>query len=213
VRKRMHPGMYHLLNMALIAEFNMWIQQAGGVFVDRAFRDTLKEKLGTSTFAEGEMLDLMEKEFERKVVCNQLMSWLMAYTRQTKRLFDGSQSSSVITFGRSSDNDRAHGIIKGKLSLSRSEVADAFNQSVDGTMSSCLKLLRGRKIKVCPWVKTRSLLMPFAQHLLLVGGFGESPYLHRSLDDRLSAQGTQVVTVPEPSQVSTHVSPFYVGWE
>ena len=53
-------------------------QQAGGVFVDRAIRDMLKEKLEGSKFAEDEMLDLMVEEFEKKVILGVLVSWRTA---------------------------------------------------------------------------------------------------------------------------------------
>jgi len=37
--------------------------------------------------------------------------------------------------------------------------------------------------------------------MLLVGGFGESPYLREKLGQLIRAQGTQVVAVDEPSLV------------
>jgi hypothetical protein len=50
------------------------------VFVDRAIRDMLKEKLEASKFAEDEMLDLMVEEFEKKVILSLLVSWRVANT-------------------------------------------------------------------------------------------------------------------------------------
>lgn len=67
---------------------------------------------------------------------------------QTKRLFNGTQPTSVIHFGRNGDNDRTHDIIKGKLSLSTSEVSSTFNDVVARIVSSCRKLLRGQQVKV-----------------------------------------------------------------
>ncbi|KAG8813085.1 hypothetical protein FRC18_002677 [Serendipita sp. 400] len=66
----------------------------------------------------------------------------------------------------------------------QNEVASTFDDVSMRTVNSCLKLLRGRKI----------------QHLLLVGGFGESPYLRSRLKDTFSGKGTEVVTVEEPSK-------------
>lgn len=41
-----------------------------------------------------------------------------------------------------------------------------------------------------------------AQHLLLVGGFGESPYLRLRLNDSFGIYDTQVITIDEPSYVT-----------
>jgi hypothetical protein len=37
------------------------------------------------------------------------------------------------------------------------------------------------------------------QHILLVGGFGESPFLRNSLKDVFGQQGTEVITIEQPS--------------
>lgn len=140
--------------------------QAGGVFIDRAARRMLEEKLGDSPFNEDEYLKEMVQEFERK----------------TKRLFDGTQGSNVIQFGRARDNDRAHGIIKGRLELTAAEVSGTFDETVTRTLESCTKLFRGRKV----------------QHHLLVGGFGDSPFLRRRLSESFTSQGADIVTVDEP---------------
>jgi hypothetical protein len=89
------------------------------------------EKLSSSKFAdEAYMNDIME-EFERK----------------TKRKFDGSQTS-IIRFGKDWDNDRAHGVVKGRLTLSKEEVATAFGAVVPRIVSSVSNLLDGRKVEV-----------------------------------------------------------------
>jgi hypothetical protein len=67
VWERVHPGVYNLRNTPRIDYLLISFYQAGGVFVDRAIREVLKDKLEDSKFAEDEMLDLMVNEFERKV--------------------------------------------------------------------------------------------------------------------------------------------------
>lgn len=141
--------------------------QAGGVFVDRAARQMLTIKLRNSNYGDEESLNDMELAFERK----------------TKRLFDGTNESYVIDFGGRQDNDREFGILKGKLTLSREEVASAFNDVLRQITDSCLRLRKDRKIR----------------HLLLVGGFGESPYLQTCLRETFGKQGTEVVTVEDSS--------------
>ncbi|PVF96877.1 hypothetical protein CPB86DRAFT_826887 [Serendipita vermifera] len=140
--------------------------QAGGVFVDRAARRMLEEKLKDSPFNEEEYLREMIGEFEKK----------------TKRLFDGTQSLNVVQFGRSRDNDRAHGIIKGKLNLTAAEVGSTFDETVNRIATSCGKLIGGHKI----------------EHILLVGGFGDSPFLRKRLSE--SFERVEIVTIDEPSK-------------
>lgn len=67
---------------------------------------------------------------------------------QTKRIFDDTQPSNVIHFGRSGDNDRENGIIKGKLSLNKDEVGSTYDDVVTRIVNSCLRLLRGQKVQV-----------------------------------------------------------------
>ncbi|KIM25122.1 hypothetical protein M408DRAFT_223772 [Serendipita vermifera MAFF 305830] len=142
--------------------------QAGGVFVDRAAQAIFKERLGGTHFGDDDCIADMVTAFEAR----------------TKRLFDDTQNSSVVDFGSSRDTDRARGIIKGKLSMSREEVRAAFDDVIQRIMNNCSLLLRGRKV----------------QHILLVGWFGESAYLQKRLADLFDAQGVKVVTVEEPAK-------------
>ncbi|KAG8846504.1 hypothetical protein FRB91_000722 [Serendipita sp. 411] len=142
--------------------------QAGGVFVDRAAENMLREKLCGSKYGDDDTRTDMVRGFESK----------------TKRLFDGTQTSNMVDFGGNKDNDRSYGIIKGKLILSKDEVAQTFDNVIGGIVESCQKLLRGRRV----------------EHILLVGGFGESPYLKKRLMDIFSKQGATVVTVEQPSR-------------
>jgi molecular chaperone DnaK (HSP70) len=80
--------------------------------------------------------------------------WLTA-NRKTKRIFDGDQASNVVEFGGSRDTDRPRGIIKGKLSLTRQEVEAPFEDVIKRIVESCLELLNGRKVQVCPMFSSR----------------------------------------------------------
>ncbi|KAG8777654.1 hypothetical protein FRC15_011216 [Serendipita sp. 397] len=103
---------------------------------------------------------------------------------KTKRIFDGSQISNIINFGTPRDNDKGYGIVKGKLTLTSDEVRAAYTGVISSITASCQGLLGSRRV----------------QHLLLVGGFGESPYLRDQLKLKFGERGTQVVTVDEPSR-------------
>ncbi|KAG8829562.1 hypothetical protein FRC17_006388 [Serendipita sp. 399] len=142
--------------------------QAGGVFIDRAARNMLVDKLTGSKYSDEESIDIMVDEFEKK----------------TKRIFDGTQLSSVLHFGRSSDNDRQYSITRGRLSLNKAEVKRIFDPTVLRIIVSCRILLGSYK----------------AQHPLLVGGFGESHYLQSRMKEEFENSGIGVVTVEEPSK-------------
>ncbi|KAG8813936.1 hypothetical protein FRC17_001372 [Serendipita sp. 399] len=107
------------------------------------------------------------------------------FEQKAKRAFDGSQRDSVIQFGSNKDNDTKYNIVKGKITLSNEEVQAAYLTVISSITGSCLNLLANRT----------------AQHLLLVGGFGESPYLKDQLKRMLNERGTEVVTLEEPSYV------------
>ena len=62
--------------------------QAGSVFIDRAAQHMLEAKLQGSEFCDGEYIQNILGEFEKK----------------TKRKFDGTQVSSIIKFGMVSGN-------------------------------------------------------------------------------------------------------------
>ena len=68
--------------------------------------------------------------------------------QQTKRIFDGSRDSNVVDFGGNRDNDKVHGIIKGKLSLTREEMEVPFVDVIRRILDSCLELLTGHNVLV-----------------------------------------------------------------
>ncbi|KAG8802706.1 hypothetical protein FRC17_006362, partial [Serendipita sp. 399] len=142
--------------------------QAGGIFVDRAARSMLVDKLKGSRYSNDEMINIMMTEFERKI----------------KKIFDGTQPSSVLHFGYNSDTDRQLGITRGRLYLSTQEVQNAFDHTILQIITNCKVLLLGYEV----------------QHLLLVGGFGESPYLQSRIREEFRQSGISVVTVEEPSK-------------
>ncbi|KIM20870.1 hypothetical protein M408DRAFT_333766 [Serendipita vermifera MAFF 305830] len=142
--------------------------QAGGVFVDRAAELMFKQKLTGTKYGEDDYIADMVTAFESR----------------TKRLFDGEVTSYAVDFGSTRDNDRANGVIKGRLSLSAPEIASTFEDVIKRIMDNCLNLLRGRKVK----------------YILLVGGFGESAYLRKKLTDLFESQGVIIVTIEEQTK-------------
>ncbi|KAG8829563.1 hypothetical protein FRC17_006389 [Serendipita sp. 399] len=104
--------------------------QAGGIFVNRAFRKSLCEKLEGSKFNDDEVVDLMVNEFETK----------------TKRLFDGTQEKSNIQFGHNKDNDPSYGILKGRITIDKELIEKSFNITIQQIISSIRKLIGNRNV-------------------------------------------------------------------
>ncbi|KIM25123.1 hypothetical protein M408DRAFT_223807 [Serendipita vermifera MAFF 305830] len=142
--------------------------QAGGVFVDRAAEVLFKQKLAGTKYGEDDYIVDMVAAFESR----------------TKRLFDGEVTSYAVDFGSTRDNDRLNGVIKGRLSLTKTEIASTFEDVIGRTVHSCLNLLGERKVK----------------YILLVGGLGESAYLRKKLTEIFGSQGVIVVAVEEQTK-------------
>lgn len=106
------------------------------------------------------------------------------FEKKTKRLFDGTNEKNVIKFGGNRDMDRAVGIFKGQISLEKEEVLAAFDPVLDNIAGSIRRLTSEKRPK----------------SLLLVGGFGESPYLKSRLNQLFGIQGIEIVTLEQPTK-------------
>ncbi|KAL8292762.1 hypothetical protein RQP46_001374 [Phenoliferia psychrophenolica] len=106
------------------------------------------------------------------------------FDTKTKILFDSVDENYLIKFGFDRDTDRAAGISRGRLALTGAEVKRAFDPCVDQIIASLRDQISGMRVK----------------SILLVGGFGESPYLQRRLRETFEKNGTRVVTADEPSK-------------
>ncbi|KAL8292780.1 hypothetical protein RQP46_001392 [Phenoliferia psychrophenolica] len=109
---------------------------------------------------------------------------LDGFETKTKILFDNPEENYVIKFAFDRDSDKSVGISRGRLTLTGAEVKRAFDPCVDKIISSLGHQINGLNIK----------------SILLVGGFGESPYLQRRLRETFEKSGTRVVTADEPSK-------------
>lgn len=124
---------------------------------------------------------------------------------QTKRIFDGTQESSFLQFGRSGDTDRSKGVLKGRVSLTRPEIKSIFDGVINSIVESVIRLVGTRKVQVG---SHNGIYLSFltcdyfvSQYILLVGGFGESPYLRTRLRAVLHSYIPEIVAVDEPSYV------------
>ena len=164
--------------------------QAGSVFVDRAMHNLLERKLRGSRFNDPEDIDVMVSIFEET----------------TKRQFGDNSAEYFLRFGTSRDNDPKVDIARGRLKLRKAEVEEAFSDVIATITRSCTRLMHKGTAKVRTGT-IRNKKMPDLQkpqHLLLVGGFGESVHLQRQLAEHFRNQNVQIVTVDESTYVERH---------
>ncbi|KAG8798522.1 hypothetical protein FRC17_007403 [Serendipita sp. 399] len=112
-----------------------------------------------------------------------IQSIISAFELKTKRLFNGSGDSNE-TFGGRQDNDKSLGITKGRIVLSQDEVASSFNDSIQAITYSITTLLSGHGIK----------------YVILVGGFGESPFLKEKLSTIVRGKGATIISAEQPTK-------------
>ncbi|KAG8849000.1 hypothetical protein FRC20_002401 [Serendipita sp. 405] len=106
------------------------------------------------------------------------------FERKTKRLFEADKQSNIIQFGGPVDNDPSVGVRRGRVSLSAAEVASCFAAPMKDIMDSVRSLIESRKV----------------EFLVLVGGFGESPYLRQQLKLVFGKGDRSIVVAEEPSR-------------
>jgi len=170
--------------------------QAGSVFIDRAMQNLLERKLRASRFNDPADIAVMVSKFEET----------------TKRQFGDNAAEYFLRFGTSRDNDPRVDIARGRLKLRKAEVEEAFSDVIATITRSCSRLLHKGTAKVRNGTiynkRISDLQKP--QHLLLVGGFGESVHLQRQLAEYLWNQNVQIVTVDESTYVKRHKSPSFL---
>ncbi|KAI5477122.1 hypothetical protein MNV49_006850 [Pseudohyphozyma bogoriensis] len=106
------------------------------------------------------------------------------FDQKTKLTFDEVDAPQVIKFGMAGDMDRDVGIAKGRLTLAGAEVEAAFAPCVETILKSIQTQIKGLHVT----------------HILLVGGFGESPYLKRRVREVYEKKDIRVVTADEPTK-------------
>jgi hypothetical protein len=89
-----------------------------------------------------------------------------------------------VKFSFSDHNDPSLGIHKGWITLSNEEITAVFDQVINKIVTSCLKVLASQKTEVMQHTPSQQSLN-VVQHVLIVGGFGESPYLRKILQEQL----------------------------
>ncbi|KIM23490.1 hypothetical protein M408DRAFT_332321 [Serendipita vermifera MAFF 305830] len=110
-----------------------------------------------------------------------IVSMVNAFEREVKPRFDGTQDRYYLNFGASIDNDPSVGIERGRIALSNEDLKPAFDVVTDMVCKNCSEVLPGQK----------------AEYVLLVGGFGDSPYVQKVLSEKLRAYHIELLTVED----------------
>ncbi|PPR02811.1 hypothetical protein CVT26_009597 [Gymnopilus dilepis] len=104
------------------------------------------------------------------------------FDKTTKLRFKSADEMQFIKFGSTRDNDPAHNIRFGQLKLPGSEVAHFFQPSVDCIVSAVLEQKKASSHPI--------------SHVILVGGFAQSPWLYDRVQSSLTPSGIATF-VPE----------------
>ncbi|GAA5916449.1 hypothetical protein JCM5296_006567 [Sporobolomyces johnsonii] len=116
---------------------------------------------------------------------------------KTKHRFAGlDDGNHLIKFGYERDTDKSCSISRGRLTLTPAEVEKAFLPSIERILQSVDSQVSNTKTR----------------HILLTGGFGESPYLQNRLREKHRTRGIHLLHADEPSKkaVAEGAALFYV---
>ncbi|KAF8707544.1 ATP binding, partial [Rhizoctonia solani] len=142
--------------------------QAGGVFVDIECEKYLTKLLSVAH---------LDEEDIREYLGNGLRD----FEAGAKQEFGSADGAHYINFNDSRFSKETIGIKRGRMSLKGSIIETFFEGVVSSTITSLKQQMQGLSPK----------------HLLLVGGFGESKYLRRRLNQEFSKDGCRVAIVDD----------------
>ncbi|KAH7330579.1 hypothetical protein B0J17DRAFT_580271 [Rhizoctonia solani] len=142
--------------------------QAGGVFVDLEWEKYLTKMLSVAKLDEEDLRDYLD-------------SGLRDFEALAKQEFDSTDRLYYIDFNDRQFTKEMIGIKKGRMALKSSIIQTFFDQVVSSTIRSLKQQMEGLK----------------PQHLLLVGGFGESKYLRLRLKQEFEKDGCRVAIVDD----------------
>ncbi|CAE6336881.1 unnamed protein product [Rhizoctonia solani] len=142
--------------------------QAGGVFVDIECEKYLTKLLSVANLNEE---DLQEY----------LANGLRDFEAGAKQEFGSADGTHYINFNDPRFSKETIGIKRGRMALKGSIIETFFEEVVSNTIQSLKQQMQGLSPK----------------HLLLVGGFGESKYLRRRLNQEFGKEGCRVTIVDD----------------
>jgi len=155
--------------------------QAGALFVNQAAKAHFED-----TFAKSDLSD------EDKGEC--VFEAIKSFELDAKRSFEESTENKTVTVGDSRLKIEGLGVRRGRLEMKGSLIQQFFDPCVDQILSSINEQIHGFHV----------------DYLLLVGGFGESPYLRRRI--RMGAETRDISTTIADGPTAKAVADGAVVW-
>ncbi|KAH7336828.1 hypothetical protein B0J17DRAFT_707236 [Rhizoctonia solani] len=137
--------------------------QAGAIFVNATAERFIKRTLKNATLPEEDVVDYAKRGVQD-------------FERVLKRQFSGDAESKSVAVAGSRVNYPGIGIRRGHMALPGATIQSFFDICVKEIISSVDQQIQGLNVS----------------HILLVGGFGDSPYLQRVFKERYERQGCQI---------------------
>ncbi|CUA77246.1 Heat shock 70 kDa protein 12B [Homo sapiens] [Rhizoctonia solani] len=144
--------------------------QAGAIFVNAAAEQFVKRTLSEAGLHQEDVEDYTKRGIQD-------------FEKSLKRQFSGGTETKTIEVGMSRLNLPRIGIRRGHMGLEGAKVRQFFDICVNEITASVDQQLEGLDVS----------------HILLVGGFGESPYLRSVFKDRYERRGCQITITNDSS--------------
>ncbi|KAF8873975.1 hypothetical protein CPB84DRAFT_1817940 [Gymnopilus junonius] len=113
-----------------------------------------------------------------------------SFDKTTKLRFKSMEETQFIKFGSTRDNDAAHNIKFGQLKLPGSDVAQFFQPSIDCIVNAVLD--------------QRKIAQKSISHVILVGGFAQSPWLYAKVQSALEPEGIATFVQKDTNKAVSH---------
>ncbi|KIM20664.1 hypothetical protein M408DRAFT_333875 [Serendipita vermifera MAFF 305830] len=191
------------VHYALASNHNNWLQKntvfavmdCGGSTVDTAVYRcistnplSLKEACPSECvqaggiFVNREFTKMLENKFKGSTINNPnfIRSVADAFEKELKPYFDGTRESQTLKLGYMNDDYPGLGIEGGRITLPTTDLEPVFDVVTDKICNNCVEVLRQTKV----------------EYVLLVGGFGDSPYVRKALAKRL-VHGVEMTTIDD----------------
>ncbi|CAE6473466.1 unnamed protein product [Rhizoctonia solani] len=137
--------------------------QAGGIFVNAAAEKFIRDTLTGAALHQEDVVDYAKRGVQD-------------FEKSLKRQFSGGMEAKSVEVAGSRVNYPRIGVRRGHMSLEGATVRKFFNICVKEITASVDEQIQGLNVS----------------HILLVGGFGDSPFLRRVFKERYEPQGCQI---------------------
>ncbi|KAK5163262.1 uncharacterized protein LTR77_010848 [Saxophila tyrrhenica] len=168
----------------------------GSAWIDTAFKSWLRDEIGWDNYAQLDRVNAWTQRISPHTGENGPMRELMRRFREKKVVFPNPTEADIKLDLPSPLNSLTIGkrVVGGELTIRRKEMKELMNSCVNGV----IELIKDQISKVNPNQGTR------VKNVILVGGFGASPYLQDELRKSLALRGIAMRRPSEDKSKSRH---------